>query len=490
MSDWSLGQRIGAGFLACVLLLVLVALVGISSTSVVEEAEREVVRHYRGLVQVEQLRGRVHEESAAFRAYVITGEERFLNRLDQATLEIRRDETEIGDLLRSDAERQALREVLDANQRWIDTVKTVIDETDGANERALEARFEDEARPQFDELIDLIDRFVTAKETAIERQEAETRARTQRANSLLIALATLSTILALGVSMLLSRRVNRELKNAVTHMQSSAVELEVASNQQASAAREQATATIQVTSTLRELLATSRQISASAAQVADLTADAARSAQSGAKAVSRVDSGMTTIRRQVDSVVEHMLELGKQSQRAGGILDIINELSEQTNILAINATIEAVGAGEAGKRFTVVADEIRRLADRVGVSSREIRDLIDDMRAAANTTVMATEEGSKAVDEGRRSVTQITDLWERIAELISNTAEAASEIELSTQQQTSAVEQVNTALAEVTQGAREGEVTAKQAREMASELANLARSLARLVRNDANVRET
>ena len=185
-----------------------------------------------------------------------------------------------------------------------------------------------------------------------------------------------------------------------------------------------------------------------------------------------------------------MLELGKQSQRAGGILDIINELSEQTNILAINATIEAVGAGEAGKRFTVVADEIRRLADRVGVSSREIRDLIDDMRAAANTTVMATEEGSKAVDEGRRSVTQITDLWERIAELISNTAEAASEIELSTQQQTSAVEQVNTALAEVTQGAREGEVTAKQAREMASELANLARSLARLVRNDANVRET
>lgn len=489
MSDWSLGQRIGAGFLACILLLLVVAVVGIFSASIVENAEQEVARHYRGLVEIEQLRGRVHEESAAFRAYVISGEQRFLDRLQQARLEITRDETEIGSLLIAENEAESLQEVLDANRQWIATVETIVNETEGLDERALETRFETEARPQFDQLIELVDQFAAAKEAAIQRQVQLTAHQTRNARSLLIALASLATIIALGISMALSRRVNRELQNAVTQMQSSAVELEVAANQQASAAREQATATIEVTSTLRELLATSRQISESAAQVAALTEEAARSAQSGAKAVTRVDSGVSTIRRQVDAVVEHMLELGKQSQRAGGILDIINELAEQTNILAINATIEAVGAGEAGKRFTVVADEIRRLADRVGISSREIRHLIDDMRAAANTTVMATEEGSKAVDEGRRSVTQITGLWQRISELVSNTAEAAREIELSTQQQTTAVEQVNTALSEVTQGAREGEVTAKQAREMASELADLARSLARLVRKDAGPAE-
>lgn len=480
MFQWSFGQRLGAGFLACVVLLGGVAVVGIQSTNIIASAEQEVLRHYRALLEMEQLRGRVHEESAAFRAYVITGEDRFLNRLHQARLALDLDEDEIGDLMLGE-EHELLLQILDANRVWIGTVENIVSETEGLSERALEARFDTEARPQFDALMGLIDSFVSNKKTAIKEQVEETEERTRRARSLLIALATLATIIAMAISLALSRRLNNELDSAVSRIQSSVVELDVASGQQAQSAREQATATVQVTSTLRELVAASKQISENAAQVASLSQEAARSADQGVDAVSGMDTGMTTIRNQVDAVVEHMLELGKQSQRAGGILDIINELSEQTNILAINATIEAVGAGEAGKRFTVVADEIRRLADRVGESSREIRQLIDDMRAAANTTVMVTEEGSKAVDEGSRSVTRITDLWRKIADGVSNTAEAAREIELSTQQQTTAVEQVNAALLEVSQGAREGEVTAEQARSMSRELAELAESLARLV---------
>jgi methyl-accepting chemotaxis protein len=480
MFHWSFGQRLGAGFLACVLLLGVVALVGIKSTDIIASAEQEVVRHYRALLEMEQLRGRVHEESAAFRAYVITGEDRFLNRLHQARLALDLDEDEIGELMLGQ-EHELLGQILDANRLWIGTVESIVSETEGISERALEARFDSEARPQFESLMKLIDSFVSAKKTAIKEQVESTDDRTRSARSLLIALATLATIIAMGISLALSRRLNNELDHAVSRIQSSVVELDVASSQQAQSAREQATATVEVTSTLRELVAASKQISENAAQVASLSQEAARSADQGVDAVSGMDTGMTTIRNQVDAVVEHMLELGKQSQRAGGILDIINELSEQTNILAINATIEAVGAGEAGKRFTVVADEIRRLADRVGESSREIRQLIDDMRAAANTTVMVTEEGSKAVDEGSRSVSRITDLWRKISDGVSNTAEAAREIELSTQQQTTAVEQVNAALLEVSQGAREGEVTAEQARSMSRELAELAESLARLV---------
>ena len=106
---------------------------------------------------------------------------------------------------------------------------------------------------------------------------------------------------------------------------------------------------------------------------------------------------------------------GRSRSRSGGILEIINELAEQTNILAINATIEAAGAGEMGKRFGVVADEIRKLADRVGGSTKEIRGLIDDIRAAVNTTVMATEGGSKAVDAGTRQFGEVTTSFKQIA---------------------------------------------------------------------------
>ena len=94
------------------------------------------------------------------------------------------------------------------------------------------------------------------------------------------------------------------------------------------------------------------------------------------------------------------MNFGKKSQLIGGITEMINELAEQTNILAINATIEAAGAGEWGKRFAVVADEIRKLADRVSVSSSEIRQLLDNIRASASSTIAATQDGSKLVDAG------------------------------------------------------------------------------------------
>jgi methyl-accepting chemotaxis protein len=176
-----------------------------------------------------------------------------------------------------------------------------------------------------------------------------------------------------------------------------------------------------------------------------------------------------------------MLELGKKSQQIGAVLDIVSELAEQTNILSINATIEAAGAGETGKRFAIVADEIRKLADRVASSAKEVRGLIDDVRSSVNTTVMATETGSKAVDAGSKQFGEVASAFKSIANLVSTTTEAAREIELSTKQQTTAVEQVNVAIVNVTQAARETEASTSQTLETASLLAVTSTDLLKLV---------
>jgi len=303
-----------------------------------------------------------------------------------------------------------------------------------------------------------------------------------RAAKLGVGLGALVAFFLVSVAgLIITRSLAGQLGSAVASIRSSSAELQAAATQQASGSREQLSATTEVATTIRELLATSRQITDSAQRVTRAAEETAAGARSGTDNVQNANEGIGAIKRQMDLVVVHMLELGKKSQQAGGILDLVNELSEQTNILAINATIEAAGAGESGRRFSVVADEIRKLADRVGGSTKEIRTIVDDMRAAVNTTVMATESGVKAVDAGAASFADVRGSFERIERLVGTTTEAAREIELSTKQQTTAVEQVSSAIGNVAQATRESDSSAQQTLQASSELQELSRRLLRLV---------
>jgi methyl-accepting chemotaxis protein len=284
---------------------------------------------------------------------------------------------------------------------------------------------------------------------------------------------------ALGV--LLSRNLRQRIGSAVGEVRSSSTELQATANQQAVGAMEQATAMSEISTTITELLASSRQITDSARRVADVADQTAHTGRSGQTTVTSAQLSMTEIRRQVDTIVNHMLELGDKSQRIGSVLDIVSELAEQTNILAINSTIEAAGAGESGKRFAVVADEIRKLADRVAESTKEIRNLIDVVRSAVNTTVLATEIGSKAVDAGSAQFDGVAAAFERIVALVTTATDSAREIELSTKQQATAVEQVNFAVGNVIQTTKESETTSTQTLQTAAQLTELSTKLRMLV---------
>jgi methyl-accepting chemotaxis protein len=237
-------------------------------------------------------------------------------------------------------------------------------------------------------------------------------------------------------------------------------------------------------------LATSRQIAESSQRVAGIAAQTATAARSGDATVASAHESIAAIRRQVDLIVTNMLELGKKSQQIGAVLDIVAELAEQTNILAINATIEAAGANEAGKRFAVVADEIRKLADRVAGSTKEIRGLIEDIRSSVNTTIMTTEGGSKSVDAGTKQFSEVAAAFGEIASLVSTTTEAAREIELSTKQQSTAVEQVNVAITSAAQATKETEASSGQTLQTAVELSGLSRALLRIVQPQATTAGT
>jgi CHASE3 domain sensor protein len=319
-----------------------------------------------------------------------------------------------------------------------------------------------------------------------ERTLLESRQRTatesaELAGTVIRGGGTLAVLIVVAIGWLLSRSLVQRIGSAAMQVQTSSAELQTAANQQASGARDQVTAMSEIATTMTELLATSRQISDSAARVSQIAKQTGDAADSGGSTVERGGDAIGQVRRQVDLVVGHMLELGKKSQQVGAVLDIVAELAEQTNIVAINAAIEAAGAGDAGLRFGVVADEIRKLADRVTASTKDIRTMLDDVRGAVTATVMATETGSKAVDGGGTAVAEMARSFRQIATMVATTGEAIREIELSTKQQASAVEQVHVAIAGLAQTTRETEAGATQTLQTSAQLTSLSSSLTRLV---------
>jgi methyl-accepting chemotaxis protein len=319
------------------------------------------------------------------------------------------------------------------------------------------------------------------EDARLARRSAHASAAATRAMGGLWFIALVAAVLAAVLSTFLRRAIVGHVGNAVHQAQSSATQLRASAAQQAASSQELAATTAEISTTIRELLATSRQITESAQRVVQVAQETGNVARSGDATGQRASDAVLVIRNQVDVVVGHMLELGRRAQQIGAILDLINELAEQTNILSINATIEAAGAGESGRRFAVVADEIRRLADRVGGSAREIRTLIEEIRASANTTVMATEDGRKAVDAGTRQFADVNTAFDDIAQRVGITTEAAREIELSIRQQTTAVEQVNLAVSGLAQAAKETESSATQTLSTAEQLAAVSVALGRLI---------
>jgi methyl-accepting chemotaxis protein len=331
-----------------------------------------------------------------------------------------------------------------------------------------------------------VDDFAAWEEKLLNDGRNASTAAASSATRLVLGICGLVVVLAVSMAGFFAKLLSRQIGSAVQDVSSSSAELQTTATQQATGAREQSTAMSEITTTINELLATSRQIAESAQRVASISYETASAAAAGDKTVQRAHESVAGIKKQVDLIVNHMLDLGRKSQQIGSIVDIINELAEQTNILAINATIEAAGAGDNGRRFAVVADEIRKLADRVGGSTKDIRSLIEEIRTAVNATIMATEGGTKAVDAGTQAFSEVTNSLNQITAMLGTTSEAAREIELSTKQQTTAVEQVNGAVTNVAQVSKEAEASTAQALQTASQLATLSRDLSRLIQSQAN----
>jgi len=480
---WTFGRKIAIGFAVAFILLMGVGAVAYRSLNLLSKTSHAVAHTYIVIGHVDGIVSLLKDAETGQRGYVITGEEPYLEPYQGTATAIAGLLGELRDLTRDNPAQQKRIALLEPLiQAKIDELKQTIEMRRNQGFAPVLDRIKTGIGKKLMDDIRKVAAQMELEERDLLKRRAEEVEATTAGATLVIVFGTLFCLVFVSATGLyLTRSLTTQIGSAVQHIQSSSAELQSAATQQATGAKESSTSMTEITTTISELLATSRQIAESARRVSGVADKTAEAARSGEGTIQNANTSFAGIRRQTDLIVNHMLELGKKSQQIGSVLDIVLELAEQTNILSINASIEAAGAGDSGKRFGVVADEIRKLADRVSGSTKEIRSLIDDVRGAVNTTVMATETGSKAVDAGARQFDEVAFAFKQIAGLVTTTTDAAREIELSTKQQSTAVEQVNVAIANTAQATKETEASSGQVLQTASQLAVLSKDLFRLV---------
>ena len=483
IDNWTFGRRIAAGFALSLTLLIAIGAVAYTSISKLTATSDWVTHTHDVLEHIAGVLSLLKDAETGQRGYVITGDEAYLEPYHTGSAGVL---NVIKDLRQLTADNPNQQKRIDAVEPLINAklaeLKQTIDLRRAGNvDETVKIVRSGEGKRFMDDLRRILDDMENEEHTLLKQRAEEGDAAAAGAKSVIVFGTLLCLLCVTAAGILITRSLSRQIGSSVGQIQSSSTELQAAANQQATATKEQSTAMSEISTTISELMATSRQIAESAQRVAQIAAKTAAAAHLGDATVASAHDSITIIRRQVDLIVNHMLELGKKSQQIGAVLDIVAELAEQTNILAINATIEAAGANEAGKRFAVVADEIRKLADRVAGSTKEIRGLIEDVRSSVNTTIMTTEGGSKSVDAGAKQFSEVAAAFGEIASLVGTTTEAAREIELSTKQQSTAVEQVNVAITSAAQATKETEASSGQTLQTAVELGGLSHALLRIV---------
>jgi len=278
------------------------------------------------------------------------------------------------------------------------------------------------------------------------------------------------------LSMRLSEMLN-SLASASNDLSGAAAEILATSTQQSSGAAEQSAAISETTATVQEVKSISEHASNQAQEVANSSQRTIEVARSGQRSVQDTIESMAQIKERVESIAENILALSDQTQQIGEIISSVNEIASRSNMLALNAAVEAARAGEHGKGFAVVAMEVRNLAEQSKQATTQIKQILSEIQKATNSSVMATEEGTKGVERGVQLAAQARESIEALSNVINESAQIATQVMAGGQQQLTGIEQIALAMQNINQVTMQNLASVRESEKSAQNLNELARSM-------------
>lgn len=347
---------------------------------------------------------------------------------------------ELQELIRDERQQNNFKDLMVLVKDLDQINQNLIDQVDRGEVAEAVAQWKrDSGREQSQKIADLLREMIEREDEVVQENKEIQNVALDTLNNVVVSVGIISLLFSMATGWLIISGMIALMNQEASAIASASIEIATTVEEQERVATHQAASVNQTTTTMDELRASSRQ--------------SAEQAEAAAAAVSQVlmlASGSTeqflsnarsSLKHKAQQTAQQVLGLSEQLKQIYNFTNVVTDLANQTNMLALNAAVEAVRAGEAGKGFGVVAAEIRKLADQSRKSAQKINSLLGDIQKATNSTVMVTEEGTKAVEE--------------IVEAIDEIAINVQQISLNAQQQASAISQVMTAMNEINSGARE-----------------------------------
>jgi len=271
------------------------------------------------------------------------------------------------------------------------------------------------------------------------------------------------------------------INETAVQVSASAQETQATAMHLAEAAEHQAQQITSASTAITDIARSIDQVSKNSAESADVAQRSVEIASKGADVVRQTIAGMDSIRDQIQETSKRIKRLGESSQEIGSIVELINDIAEQTNILALNAAIQAASAGEAGRGFAVVADEVQRLAERASGATRRIETLVQTIQADTNEAVTSMEQTTSEVVAGARRAENAGDALSEIERVSNDLAGLIQNISKASQQQSSAAGNITSTMSVIREITAQTSVGASQTAESIGNLAQLAADLRRSV---------
>jgi methyl-accepting chemotaxis protein len=479
----SVQAKLAVGFALGPLIMMIIGCIVYANTAGLVESQGLQQHTYVVLQQAERVMKLLVDAETGQRGYLLTGEDRYLEPYRGALSALDGSIARIAELTQDNPHQQARMQPLkDLVKQKLDELAQTIDLRRGQGfDAALAVVRTDRGKTAMDNIRALLDQIEGEENMLLSQREVAAASMSQWTfNSILYG--TVGSFLALAlVGILIARSITIPVKRAVEALASASSEILAGTTQQATGMREHSSAVSETVSTVDEVLQTSEQAVQRAMAVSESSQRAAEVGQAGRKAVEESVAAMGTVKEQTGSIADSILTLAEQAQAIGEIITAVSDVAEQINLLSLNAAIEASRAGEHGRGFTVVANEVKALAEQSKKATTQVRQILGEIQKSTNAAVIVTEQGSKSVNDAIKTVNQAGATIRMLADVVSEAAQAAAQIAASSGQQATGMRQIHQAMQNIGQVSAQHLAATNQSEQAAKNLNVLGGDLKKMV---------